>query len=94
MKILGIASLAACALVLAACGGGSSHASCKDEATTTAYMQKFPTDMTSAITSGKVDPSKASEIQADLMKIPDGVKEGDYGGICVKVDEIKKKYGI
>lgn len=94
MKLFAIAALAAGALVLSACGGGTSHASCKDEATTKAYFEQFTKDMMAAATSGKIDPAKAQEMQTDMMKMTDGVKEGDYGAICVKLDEIKKKYGV
>ena len=50
--------------------------------------------MMAAATAGKIDAAKAQELQADMMKIGDGVKEGDYGAICVKIDELKKKYGV
>ncbi len=94
MKFFAIAALAAGSLVLSACGGGTSHASCKDEATTKAYFEQFTKDMMAAATAGKIDAAKAQEMQADMMKMTDGVSEGDYGGVCVKLDEIKKKYGV
>lgn len=94
MKIFGIVALSVGAIVLSACGGGSSHATCKDQASTTAYLKQFTDDMMAAATAGKIDPAKAQELQTDMMKIGDGVKEGDYGAICVKLDDLKKKYGI
>lgn len=92
MKLFGTAALLAGAVLLSACGGGSSHATCKDEASTKAYFEKFTTDMIA--NASKIDPSKAAEMQADMGKITEGVKEGDYGAICTKLDDIKKKYGI
>jgi len=92
MKIFGTAALLAGAVLLSACGGSSSHATCKDEASTKAYFEKFTTDMIA--NAGKMDPAKAGEMQADMGKMMEGVKEGDYGALCVKLDDIKKKYGI
>ena len=70
----------------------TSHPYCKDEASTKAYFEKFTTDMIA--NAAKIDPAKAGELQADMGKITEGVKEGDYGALCVKLDEIKAKYGI
>lgn len=92
MKILGTAALLAGAVLLSACGGSSSHATCKDEASTKAYFEKFTNDMIAS--AGKIDPTKAGELQTDMGKLTDGVKEGDYGALCTKLDDIRKKYGI
>lgn len=92
MKILGTAALLAGAVLLSACGGSSSHATCKDEASTKAYFEKFTQDMIA--NASKIDPAKAGDLQADMAKVTDGVKEGDYGALCVNLDKVKEKYGI
>ena len=58
MKIFGIVALSVGAVVLSACGG-SSHATCKDEASTMAYAQKWSEDLQAAAMAGKIDPAKA-----------------------------------
>jgi hypothetical protein len=68
------------------------HPQCKDEASTKAYFEKFTTDMIA--NASKIDPAKAGELQADMGKMTDGVKEGDYGALCTKLDDVRKKYGI
>lgn len=79
---------------LAACGGQTSHPTCKDEASATAYIQKFQSDMMTAATSGKLDTAKVTEMQTEMAKEFESLKENDWGGLCTKIDNLKSKYGI
>lgn len=93
MKFLGIVTLCAGAIVLSACGG-SSHADCKDGPTTAAYLKRVGDDMAVAAKAGKIDQSKLLEMQKAFNSVADGVPEGDFGALCTKVDELRKKYGL
>lgn len=92
MKILGIVALSVGAVVLSACGG-SSHATCKDEASTMAYAQKWSEDLQAAAMAGKVDPAKAAEASKELMDNQAALSK-DMGAFCTKLDEIRKKVGF
>ncbi|MFO1237311.1 MAG: hypothetical protein U1F24_09920 [Alphaproteobacteria bacterium] len=94
MKILGIAAVAAGALVLAACGGGSSHAVCKDEKSATEYAAKWAADLQAAATAGKIDMAKLAEAGQEMQKELSSVGATDYGAGCTKLDELRKKIGF
>lgn len=92
MKIFTTTALMAGAVLLAACGGGS-HAVCKDEASATAYAQKWAADLQAALASGKIDATKAQEAMQNMSKDMQGVGN-DYGAGCTKLDELRSKLGF
>ena len=94
MKMYGIVAIAAGALMLAACGGGSSHAECKDEASATAYAQKWAADLQAAAVAGKIDPQKAAEASQKMMADAGKMDPKDVGAACKKLDEIRAKIGF
>jgi len=94
MKRFWIALALAATTTVAACGGQTSHATCKDEATAKAYVEQFQSDMMAAATSGKVDTAKLTEMQTEMTKEFESLKTNDWGGLCTKIDALKAKYGI
>jgi spermidine/putrescine-binding protein len=99
MRTRTILALAAAGAVLAACGGGSSsHATCKDEKSTTDYFLAWQKKMTDAATSGKVTPDKAAGLAAKMgdmqKKMEEAAKKNDYGAACTALDEMSKELGI
>lgn len=94
MKRFGMAAIAAAALVLAACGGGGSHPTCKDEASATAYAQKWASDLQTAAAAGKVDAAKLTAAMEKMQKELSSVGATDYGAGCTKLDEIRKEVGF
>jgi major membrane immunogen (membrane-anchored lipoprotein) len=96
MKRFGIvAALAASGLLVAACGGGgTSHATCKDESSTMAYVQKWQSDLTAAATSGKMDATKIMEWQKKMTDEMGKLKPNDWGGLCTVLDTLKKDAGF
>lgn len=68
------------------------HAFCKDEASATDYAAAF----SGAVQAGfaRLDPSRVAELQADLARMTEGLKEGDYGALCAKMDALRQKYGF
>ncbi len=91
MKIFGTAALLAGAVLLSACGGGS-HATCKDEASYAAYVQKWTTDFQAAVAAGKIDQAKAMEVGQEMSKNAADIK--DIGAACTKLDEMRSKLGF
>ena len=92
MKSFAFAALAGAALILGACGG-TSHPTCKDQASTTEYATKWANDLSSAIGSGKVDAAKA---QASMQKQLDeaGKMGNDFGAYCNMLDTQRKELGF
>ena len=80
------ALLALSALIPAACGGGT-HANCRDEDATTAYTQKWQSDLTAAIAAGTVDQAKAQRAGEELMKSQADIT--DLAAFCSRLDDIR-----
>lgn len=94
MKRFALAALATAALVLGACGGGSSHSVCKDEKSATEYATKWATDLQAAAAAGKVDVAKMTAAMEKMQKDLAGIGANDYGAGCTKLDEIRKEVGF
>ena len=91
MKIFATTALLAGAVLLSACGGGS--AQCKDEASATAYAQKWQADFQAAMTAGKIDATKAAQAMQDMGKDMESIGN-DYAAGCKKLDELRSKLGF
>jgi outer membrane PBP1 activator LpoA protein len=86
------AAIAVAALVLAACGNKSSHATCVDNTSAANYAAKFLEDEAAALKSGKLTKEKRDEMELEILRAkPDS---DDVGAYCVIYDGLRKKYGI
>lgn len=87
---IALGAVFAAGVLLAGCGGGG-HAVCKDAASTQEYSRKFTTDMIAA--AGRLSPDVMTKMQTEFQGISAG-SGADFAGFCVKLDDIRKKYGI
>jgi ABC-type glycerol-3-phosphate transport system substrate-binding protein len=94
MKILGTAALLAGAVLLSACGGGSSHPVCKDEKSATEYATKIAGEIQAAAMAGKVDQAKMMEATEQMQKDAAKIDQKDFGAGCKLLDDYKAKLGL
>jgi len=88
-----IALFAIAALALAACGGDSAR-TCSDANSMAARIASFQDAVKTAQAEGRIDVAKAAEIQEAYLKIGDGVRQGNFAGICVNLEAVRRKYGV
>lgn len=91
-KSIGAALAAGALLALSACGGGGSHAVCKDEATARDYMNKAMGEMQA--NAGNLAIDRLEEMQNDMAAIGEAGARRDWGGACTLIDEMRAKLGI
>ncbi len=93
-RILTIGLASAALLALSACGGQTSHATCKDEKSTMEYTQKWTQDLTAAATAGKLTMDKLTAMQKKMTDEAGKIKGNDFGAVCVMLDNLRKEAGI
>jgi hypothetical protein len=88
-----LAVLAAAAFALSACGGDSAR-TCSDANSMAARITAFQDAVKTAQAEGRIDAAKAAEIHEAYLKIGEGVREGNFAGICINLEAVRRKYGV
>ncbi len=82
-------------LALALTGAAAAQpATCTDEASAQAYLDRFATDMTAAQEAGKLDAAAMKDIQTTLNELTQELSADDFGAFCKGLDELRADYGF